>query len=139
MTIDEKPRDRTDIGFDADLMDHVNEVQETLHLKDTQDVARIAIAYAARRGVDLQVSTLKGTSLENTWKGSELDQSGVISNVLKLFYPDHEELESQRNLCLEYLMHEGIRLIKKAIDQGDITSLASLMPSESAEPSDSQS
>lgn len=129
MTAQEKARDRTDIGFDPEIWKDVEAVQETLHLTTTQDVARIAIAYAARRDIDLKVSTLKGGTLKNTLKGSELDQSGNISTVLKLFYPGRADLEAQRNLCLEYLMNEGIRLLKAAIDDGELTSLAHLMPS----------
>jgi len=78
----------------------------------------------------LRVSELK--ERRNTLKGSELDQSGAISSVLRLYYPGREKLETQRNLSLEYLMNEGVRLLQAAIDDGCITSLANLVPEAEA-------
>ena len=92
------------------------------------DVARIAIAYAARLEVKPTASDLRSGGLKNLLKGSALDQSGAISSILKVMYPDNSDLEAYPNLCLEYMMNEGIRLLKRALDRGDLTNLENLMP-----------
>lgn len=125
----EKPaNDRTDIGFDQEIWDEVEKVRDAFHLKDAQDVARIAIAYAARLEVKPTASDLRSGGLKNLLKGSALDQSGAISSILKVMYPDNSDLEAYPNLCLEYMMNEGIRLLKRALDRGDLTNLENLMP-----------
>ena len=125
--------DRTDIGFDTAGIADAKMVQKVLDLPTVQDVARVAIAYAARRGVDLKPSSLRGGELHNTLKGSELDQSGAISRTLSLFYPHTDDLDDLKNLYLEYLMNRGVRMLAEAVGEGTVTSLASLLPETKSE------
>lgn len=122
-------KDRVDVGLDPELAEKAKQIQRLLHLTSVQDVARMAIAYAVRREVELKASERRSGDITNTLKASELDKGSSISETLRLYYPNSEDLRNRPNLCLEHLMNEGVRLMASAMEDGSITSLASLMPS----------
>ena len=86
---------------------------------EAQDAARLALAYAIRKGLGPGQT---GAPVETRWSPDLFDPSGEIRALLRAMYPD----TAMPNRLIEYLIDEGFRHIAAKIDHGEVNPTALL-------------
>ena len=95
--------DKVDIGLTPEANTLLAEILALGWLDEDQDVARFALGFAVRAGV--QPGTTTGAKTK--WASGNFDNTGEIRGVVRALYPATETPVR----LMEHLVHEGLRLV----------------------------
>ena len=105
-------RDRDSIGLTPESQRILSDLEHRGWFLEGQDVARFALSYGIRHGV--QEGTAKGT--ETRWAAGNFDKTGEIRAALAALYPDCRTPVR----LMEHLVNEGLRLIAERLRSDEI-------------------
>lgn len=100
-------QDRSTIGLSPDALKHLEEIQHKEWFDDAQDVARFAVAYAVRTGLEAGVTH----GVDTRWSVSGFDKTGEFRAIVAGLYPG----VTRPIRTLEHLANEGLRLIHERL------------------------
>jgi hypothetical protein len=106
--------DRDSIGLTPQGVVMISRLVEDLDwFEESQDAARLALAYAVQAGIGQGVA--RGT--ETRWTVGLFDRTNEIRATITALYPDCETPVRQ----MEFLVDEGLRLIRERLDAGALS------------------
>jgi hypothetical protein len=104
--------DKTIIGLAEPSQRILDELMETGWFTDKQDVARLCMAYAIKRGIP------EGTAenVETTWGSAQFDKTGQIQSLIRALYPTN----TTPVRLIEYFVNKGLEMIAERLRSGDL-------------------
>jgi hypothetical protein len=104
-------RDRQSVGLAPAGQARLARLETLGWFGPNQDLARFAMAYAIRSGV--QPGSTEGT--ETRWTIGLFDDTGEIRDLIRALYPTVDTPVK----CIEHFVNEGLRLIAERVDAGE--------------------
>lgn len=111
-------RDRQSVGLSSAGQRNIARAEALGWFGPNQDLARFAMAYAIRSGVE--PGSTEGT--ETRWTIGLFDDTGEIRDLIGALYPS----VTAPVRCIEHFVNEGLRLIAERVDAGE-TDLADFL------------
>ena len=104
-------RDRQSVGLSPAGQAHLSRIAPLEWFTTNQDLARFAMAYAIRSGV--QPGSTGDT--DTRWTIGLFDDTGEIRDLIAALYPS----VATPVKCIEHFVNEGLRLIAERVAAGD--------------------
>ncbi len=98
--------DRQQIGLTPAALKQLQEILDAGWFDEGQEVARVALAYAMKHGVEPGVSA----SVQTRWNTSLFDSTGDFSALVTVLYPEAPLVRT-----LEHFVNEGLGLIHRQL------------------------
>ncbi len=91
--------------------------------KESQEVVRVAIAYAIRRGLGPDEHEAPAGKDSGTWNTGSIDPDGSLRDVVTALYPE----EADPYECMNALMNRGLSALTLELEAGRLHSVSDLL------------
>lgn len=117
--------DLTQIGFRRDAVRSLDSLKAAFMLEQDRDLARLAVAYALHKGLELESVQNMG-SRERNYNVNTIDTNDqLLRTLIKVQFSQNDRVQSRPYEAVEILMNRGvIALNQDRVSLNDILDLA---------------
>lgn len=118
--------DARNIALSREASHAADQLAERFGLTQKVDIVRLGLAYAIRHEVTLDRGEAWGQPGGTNYNVATVDDSnGTFRELVTIFYDD-SDVVARPYFAMETLMSKGLRLLKRHVDEGEITTLVDL-------------